>query len=116
LGFFKGEVMKVTDTMAIAATSLPKPTRFNDGSEFNAIAIEVDQLSALGVADITSVGAENIYVLKDGLHYYCKVMATERFEQGLWDFEKNRSAAPIHTLLADVPESVLLGEQRANNH
>jgi hypothetical protein len=78
---------------------LPVPSKYRDGTAQNAIELEIDQLPLLGVARIESVGNENIYVVKNGVHYYCKVMATEAYEQGEWDFAEHRN-------LPEVPEAL----------
>ena len=72
--------------MAHPSKTLPVPTRFRDGSERNALEIEIDCLAALGQAEITSLGSENLYATKDGLHYYSKVYNTEDYQLGAWDF------------------------------
>lgn len=68
---------------------LPEPSAYRDGSESKPIELEFDRLQPLGQAEITSIGDENIYVLKDGLHYYSKVLNTEEYRVGPWDFTKN---------------------------
>lgn len=72
---------------------LPIPSRFRDGQCNNAIDLEIEQLPALGIARIIWVGAENIYVLKDGLHYYCKVSGA--YEPGYWDFTTQRQLSHV---------------------
>lgn len=71
-----------------AIPSLPKPSKYSDGSAGRDIELEIEQLSALGVADITNIGSENIYIKKNGLHYYSKVMNTEDYAEGEWDFSQ----------------------------
>lgn len=44
------------------------------------------ELQALGCAEITDIGDENIYVVQDGITYAAKVHDTERFEVGFHDF------------------------------
>lgn len=66
--------------------TLPTPTKYRTGKEGSNIQLETNQLHLLGEAEITSLGSENIYIRKDGLNYYCKVMTTERYAQGEWDF------------------------------
>lgn len=45
------------------------------------------EIQSLGVADITSVGSENVYVEKeDGTRYFFKPGDTSRFEVGSYDF------------------------------
>ena len=72
--------------MAHPPKTLPVPTRFRDGSEHNALEIEIDCLDALGQAEITSLGSENLYAKKDGMHYFSKVYNTEDYQLGAWDF------------------------------
>ncbi|AQH05993.1 hypothetical protein A9R05_44405 (plasmid) [Burkholderia sp. KK1] len=69
---------------------LPAPSKYRDGTSHNPIDLEVDQLPLLGIARIDSVGGENIYIVKDDLHYYCKVMETESYDIGDWDFVQQR--------------------------
>lgn len=69
---------------------LPAPSKFRDGTSHNPIELEVDQLPLLGIARIDSVGSENIYIVRDDLHYYCKVMETESYDVGNWDFVQRR--------------------------
>lgn len=57
------------------------------GSKFDTIEVESDaHLQALGVAEVLSAGGENIYVKQDGLHYYAKIYATDKFGPGMHDF------------------------------
>lgn len=87
----------------LSAGKLPAPTKYRDGTAGNVIALEVDQLTLLGVARIESVGSENIYIAKDSLHYYCKVMATENYVVGEWDFVAQRKLPEVeHEYLFDV--------------
>lgn len=90
-GLNVGQAIAKATKMASPGSGLPLPTKYSDGSERNAIHLEIDQLPALGLARITSVGSENIYMEKNGLNYYCKVMATERYQTGDWHFVENRS-------------------------
>lgn len=76
----------MVDDGAAADDGLPKPNKFSDGSEGKDIEIQPDKLAALGVATITSLGSENIYMQKNGLNYYAKVMNTEDYAEGEWDF------------------------------
>lgn len=62
--------------------------------------LEVDELSNLGMAKITSVGGENIYIEKDGKSYFSKVGNTEKYTVGEWDFSKPKEADPV----PDAPE------------
>lgn len=74
--------------------ALPQPSKYRTGQEGSNIELEDDQLHLLGVAEVTDRGSENIYIIKDGLHYYSKVMATERYAIGEWDFAKFPDGKP----------------------
>lgn len=50
--------------------------------------LEVNDLPALGVANIISIGNENIYIQKDGKSYFSKVGNTQGYSVGEWDFAK----------------------------
>lgn len=58
---------------------------------FSTIQVEPTEkdLSAIGVANITDLGDENIYFTKNGVSYYSKVGNTQSYKIGEWDFSKN---------------------------
>lgn len=59
-----------------AAASLP-------GGKLNAIELgDYAPMRALGVATVESVGEENVYLVKDGKHYYTKLLNTDNFSEG----------------------------------
>jgi hypothetical protein len=55
--------------------------------------LDVDELPALGIANITSIGNENIYLEKDGKSYFSKVGNTQDYSVGEWDFSKALATA-----------------------
>lgn len=59
--------------------------------------IEVDKLSSIGKATITSLGSENIYITKDGLPFYAKVYNTEDYVLGEWDFSAHPNGRKLET-------------------
>lgn len=78
------------------AAVLPPVRHELDGTTDRPIVIDDDdQIQALGHAEITAVGEENVYVLSDNLHYYAKIGATERFEVGPHDFSRETFDHPI---------------------
>lgn len=44
------------------------------------------EIQALGTANITDIGEENIYIEKDGVGYYIKLYNTEKYQKGPYDF------------------------------
>ena len=58
---------------------LPRPNAYRDGSKFYALELEIEQLPLLGHVTIESLGNENIYLSKGGLHFYCKVGGPHEF-------------------------------------
>lgn len=44
------------------------------------------EIRALGMAEIESIGSENVYVIKDGKEYYFKPVDTGQFKVGPFDF------------------------------
>lgn len=77
---------------------LPVPTRFCTGASGDSLMVECDALTALGVAEVIDVGEENIYMRKDGVHYYSKVPNTEDYAVGAWDFV---AGAPVRSVAVD---------------
>jgi len=65
--------------------------------------LEVDELPNLGMAKITSVGGENIYIEKDGKRYFSKVGNTGRYAVGDFNFsqENHYSEKIIAALVAN---------------
>lgn len=74
---------------AEAAIVLPKPSKARDGSANQPIEIDPENLAGLGIAQIKSIGNENIYAEKDQLHYFSKVMNTQDYARMEWDFVSN---------------------------
>lgn len=70
----------------VSVPSLPKPSKYRKGTADDGLEIEFDALAPLGIATITDTGSENIYIVKDGIHYFSKVMNTEDYRVGEWDF------------------------------
>jgi hypothetical protein len=69
-----------------------------DQKVVNSKTIEPSKLSKLGMANIESIGDENIYIEKDGKYYISKVGNTEHYALGEWDFAKypeGKPAAPV---------------------
>lgn len=56
--------------------------------------LEFDELAPLGVATITDSGSENIYMTKDGMYFWSKVMNTEAYPVGEFDFAKYPMGLP----------------------
>ncbi|NYT68806.1 hypothetical protein [Pusillimonas noertemannii] len=54
-----------------------------------------EKLQALGVARIDEVGAENVYVEKDGVPYFFKPGNASRYAVGEHDFSNDQTFAPI---------------------
>lgn len=78
------------------AAILPPVRHELDGTTDRPLAIDTDeQLQALGHAEITAVGEENVYAVVDGMTYYAKLGATERFEVGPHDFSRETFDEPI---------------------
>lgn len=48
--------------------------------------VEGPELSALGVANIVSLGSENVYIEKDGQVYYTKDLEPDNYQLGSFDF------------------------------
>ncbi|ABO59912.1 hypothetical protein Bcep1808_7026 (plasmid) [Burkholderia vietnamiensis G4] len=46
------------------------------------------QIQAVGIANVTSVGNENVYLEKNGVSFYFKPACNERFREGLHDFSR----------------------------
>ena len=54
----------------------------------NGTELDPSKLSELGVANIESIGEENIYIEKDGKYYHSKVGNPQLYAEGEWDFAK----------------------------
>ncbi|HQZ60712.1 MAG TPA: hypothetical protein PLQ39_13635, partial [Acinetobacter sp.] len=54
----------------------------------NGTELDPSKLSELGIANIESIGNENIYIEKNGKYYISKVGNTEDYALGEWDFAK----------------------------
>ncbi|WP_321967055.1 hypothetical protein [Burkholderia cepacia] len=50
-----------------------------------------DEIRALGVATITAVGSENVYLVKDAAEYYFKPACNRGFDVGIHDFSNEPS-------------------------
>lgn len=50
--------------------------------------LDPSKLSELGLANIESIGDENLYIEKDGKYYHSKVGNTDLYAEGEWDFAK----------------------------
>lgn len=61
----------------------------------NSTNVEVSDLAGIGIAEITSIGSENIYFEKDGKFYISKVGNTENYALGEWDFAKYPEGKPV---------------------
>ena len=63
----------------------------------NSTTLDTVDLPSLGVANIESIGNENIFIEKDGKYYISKVGNTENYALGEWDFAKypEAKAAPV---------------------
>ncbi|WP_321820906.1 MULTISPECIES: hypothetical protein [unclassified Burkholderia] len=96
----RARVIRSAQQMGQMLPDLPRPTRFRDGTEHNPIDLEIEQLPGLGTARISSVGTENIYMERGGLHYYCKVHDTRGYEVGEWDFIRDE---PLHNPQPKLP-------------
>jgi len=71
------------------AAVLKPASNARQGSQIDAIEVDTDtELQALGLAEIISAGGENIYVKQDGLHYFAKIYATDKFGPGIHDFSE----------------------------
>ncbi|MBW5284146.1 hypothetical protein [Burkholderia gladioli] len=106
------------ETVVQAGKALPSPSKYRDGSASGPIMLEIEQLPSLGQARIESVGNENIYMVKEGGHYYCKVMATEQYTVGNYDFatQQKLPASSIVPREAEVLRSEALSLlQRAHS-
>lgn len=65
--------------------------------------VEIDELKNIGLVTITSVGSENIYFVKDGVDYFCKVTNTSEYQLGEHDFsEKTAPTAEKKTRKSKV--------------
>jgi hypothetical protein len=54
--------------------SLPQPNKWRTGSKSSPLEIDSDtEYQALGIATIDWIGEENIYLVKDNVHYFAKV-------------------------------------------
>jgi hypothetical protein len=72
---------------------LPPVRTAKNGTDFDAIEIDTDaELQGLGVAEIVSAGGENIYMKQDGLLYFAKIYATDKFGPGMHDFSEESFA------------------------
>lgn len=100
-GSWEAAATLVGQDRKLVAQALPVPSKYRTGDEDNPLHLELDQLALLGVAKITSLGEENVYVEKGGRHYYCKVHFTERFAEGVWNFEAYPEGA-------DEPDKLVL--------
>jgi hypothetical protein len=79
------EMLPLIKRMAV----LPPVRTARSGLDIDAIEIDTDaELQGLGVAEILSAGGENIYVKQDGLHYFAKIYATDKFGPGMHDFSE----------------------------
>jgi hypothetical protein len=78
------------------AAALPPVRHEMDGTTDRPIVIDSDaELQGLGPCEVTAVGEENVYAMVDGLHYYVKIGATDRFEVGPHDFSRETFDAPV---------------------
>lgn len=77
--------------------SLPQPNKWRTGSKSSPLEIDSDtEYQALGVATIDSLGEENVYLVKDNIHYFAKVGAyitQKMLEAGLEGNEVDFSCA-----------------------
>lgn len=65
---------------SVVTGALPKPNKTRNGSENNPLEIDSDdQYQALGVATITDIDSENVYVEKDSVHYYAKIGNAQKY-------------------------------------
>lgn len=72
--------------MSIGRGSVALKTAAVEAEQFE-ITSDAD-FKALGVADITSVGGENIYMKKDGVRYFAKVGNVAQYSEGQYDFSQ----------------------------
>lgn len=77
--------------------SLPQPNKWRTGSKSSPLEIDSDtEYQALGIATMDWVGEENIYLVKDNIHYFAKVGAyitQKMLEAGLEGNEVDFSSA-----------------------
>lgn len=80
----------------------------------NGTELDPSKLSELGVANIESIGDENLYIEKDGKYYHSKVGNPQLYAEGEWDFAKypdGKQVAPVeqpnNTLQKDISKSEL---------
>ena len=74
----------------------------------NSTTLDTVDLPSLGVANIESIGAENVYIEKDGKYYISKVGNTELYALGEWDFAeypegKPATVAPVTQPVSEPP-------------
>lgn len=60
------------------------------------------EIRQLGIATITDIGNENVYVLKDGIEYYFKPPNNSAFQLGCFDF----SEVVVFDLMPKMPTGV----------
>jgi hypothetical protein len=53
--------------------------------------INIDVMDGQGIMQIEDVGTENIYMIKDGLHYYHKPSCNMGYRVGMWDFNSKQA-------------------------
>lgn len=69
---------------------LPIPSKFSNGSRSQPLEVQIEELSNFEIAEISDVGSENIYILKNKIYYFCKVGDVDSYSLGLWNFISNR--------------------------
>jgi len=62
----------------------------------NGTELDPSKLSELGIANIESIGSENLYFEKDGKYYISKVGNTKNYALGEWDFAKYPDGKPVN--------------------